>query len=201
MRPTLVPLSTTLVGQLLALFLGSSLLVEVVFGIPGIGRVTYNALIAQDTNLLLGSTLAFTFIAVIGNLFGPRCSRCSIRGSASTTDNSRTQTWQHRNRNDSIRSTGTTSHGRGGSTCRSTASACSPLRFRSCWSRCLTGRSSTNGRRRSSPSVWNGTLGPSITCSSSRCCCSRSTSSCRCSRTRGGRSTTGGSSGATGRRS
>jgi len=68
MRPTLVPLSTTLVGQLLALFLGSSLLVEVVFGIPGIGRVTYNALIAQDTNLLLGSTLAFTFIAVIGNL-------------------------------------------------------------------------------------------------------------------------------------
>lgn len=61
-------LSTTLVGQLLALFLGSSLLVEVVFGIPGIGRVTYNALIAQDTNLLLGSTLAFTFIAVIGNL-------------------------------------------------------------------------------------------------------------------------------------
>lgn len=69
MRPTLVPLSTTLVGQLLALFLGSSLLVEVVFGIPGLGRVTYNALIAQDTNLVLGSTLTFTFVAVIGNLF------------------------------------------------------------------------------------------------------------------------------------
>jgi peptide/nickel transport system permease protein len=68
MRPTLVPLSTTLVGQLLALFLGSSLLVEVVFGIPGIGRVTYDALIAQDTNLVLGSTLAFTFVAVVGNL-------------------------------------------------------------------------------------------------------------------------------------
>ena len=68
MRPTLVPLSTTLVGQLLALFLGSSLLVEVVFSIPGLGRVTYNALIAQDTNLVLGSTLAFTFVAVVGNL-------------------------------------------------------------------------------------------------------------------------------------
>ncbi|MFC6753082.1 ABC transporter permease [Halorubrum tibetense] len=68
MRPTLVPLSTTLVGQLLALFLGSSLLVEVVFGIPGLGRLTFNALIAQDTNLVLGSTLAFTFIAVVGNL-------------------------------------------------------------------------------------------------------------------------------------
>jgi len=68
MRPTMVPLSTTLVGQLLALFLGSSLLVEVVFSIPGLGRVTYNALLAQDTNLVLGSTLVFTFVAVLGNL-------------------------------------------------------------------------------------------------------------------------------------
>ncbi|MBP1921998.1 peptide/nickel transport system permease protein [Halorubrum alkaliphilum] len=68
MRPTLVPLSTTLVGQLLALFLGSSLLVEVVFGIPGLGRLTFDALVAQDTNLVLGATLVFTFIAVVGNL-------------------------------------------------------------------------------------------------------------------------------------
>ncbi len=68
MRPTLVPLSTTLVGQLLVIFLGSSLLVEVVFGIPGLGRLTFNALLAQDTSLVLGSTLLFTFIAVVGNL-------------------------------------------------------------------------------------------------------------------------------------
>ena len=68
MRPTLVPLSTTLVGQLLALFLGASLLVEVVFGIPGLGRLTYQAVVAQDTNLVLGSTMIFTFIAVVGNL-------------------------------------------------------------------------------------------------------------------------------------
>jgi len=68
MRPTLVPLSTTLVGQLLAIFIGSSLLVEVVFGIPGLGRLTYQAVVAQDTNLVLGSTMIFTFIAVVGNL-------------------------------------------------------------------------------------------------------------------------------------
>jgi peptide/nickel transport system permease protein len=67
-RPTLVPLSTTLVSQLLAIFLGSSLLIEVIFGIPGIGRTTFRAIIAQDTNLVLGSTLIFTFIAVVGNL-------------------------------------------------------------------------------------------------------------------------------------
>ncbi|WP_144799529.1 ABC transporter permease [Halorubrum depositum] len=68
MRPTMVPVSTTLVGQLLALFIGSSLLVEVVFGIPGLGRLTFEALLSQDTNLVLGSTLVFTFVAVVGNL-------------------------------------------------------------------------------------------------------------------------------------
>jgi len=68
LRPTMVPLSTTMVAQLLALFIGSSLLVEIVFSIPGLGRLTYRAITAQDTNLVLGSTLFFTFIATIGNL-------------------------------------------------------------------------------------------------------------------------------------
>ena len=68
MRPTMVPLSTTLVSQLLVIFLGSSLLIEIVFGIPGLGRVTFDALINQAPNLVLGATLLFTFIAVIGNL-------------------------------------------------------------------------------------------------------------------------------------
>lgn len=67
-RPTMVPLSTTIVGQLLALFLGSSVLVEVVFSIPGLGRLIVSGIIAQDTNLILGGTLLFTFIAVVGNL-------------------------------------------------------------------------------------------------------------------------------------
>lgn len=68
LRPTMVPLSTTMVGQLLLLFAGSSLLVEVVFSIPGLGRTLFRAAIAQDTNLVLGSTLVFVAIAVIGNL-------------------------------------------------------------------------------------------------------------------------------------
>jgi peptide/nickel transport system permease protein len=68
LRPTMVPLSTTMVGQLLLLFAGSSLLVEVVFGIPGLGRLLFEATVAQDTNLVLGSTLVFVFVGVIGNL-------------------------------------------------------------------------------------------------------------------------------------
>lgn len=68
LRPTMVPLSTSMVSAMFYIFLGSSLLIEVIFSIPGLGRVLYKAAIAQDTNLVLGTTLVFTFIGVIGNL-------------------------------------------------------------------------------------------------------------------------------------
>jgi peptide/nickel transport system permease protein len=68
LRPAAVPLMTILIGDILGIFLAASYLVEVVFGIPGLGQLSYNAIIAQDTALVLGTTLIFTFIAVIGNL-------------------------------------------------------------------------------------------------------------------------------------
>jgi peptide/nickel transport system permease protein len=68
LRPAAVPLMTILVGDILGIFLAASYLVEVVFGIPGLGQLSYNAIIAQDTSLVLGTTLIFTFISVIGNL-------------------------------------------------------------------------------------------------------------------------------------
>ncbi|MFB6108734.1 MAG: ABC transporter permease [Haloplanus sp.] len=68
LRPAAVPLMTILIGDILGIFLASSYLVEVVFGIPGLGQLSYNAIISQDTALVLGTTLIFTFVAVIGNL-------------------------------------------------------------------------------------------------------------------------------------
>lgn len=68
LRPAAVPLMTILVADLLGLFLAASYLVEVVFGIPGLGQLTYRAIIAQDTALVLGTTLIGVFVAVIGNL-------------------------------------------------------------------------------------------------------------------------------------
>ena len=68
LRPTLVPLSTLLVGDLLGLILSASYLVEVVFGIPGLGRLSLDAILNQDTALVLGTTLIPVFIAIIGNL-------------------------------------------------------------------------------------------------------------------------------------
>lgn len=68
LRPASVPMSTTFVAQMLALFIGASYLVEVVFGIPGLGLLTLKALEGQDTALVLGTSFIGIFIAVIGNL-------------------------------------------------------------------------------------------------------------------------------------
>jgi peptide/nickel transport system permease protein len=68
LRPASVPMSTTYVGTLLALFTGNSVLVEVVFSIPGLGRLLLQAALSQDTPLVLGTSFVFIFIAVVGNL-------------------------------------------------------------------------------------------------------------------------------------
>ena len=68
LRPASVPMSTTYVGSLLALFTGSSVLVEEVFSIPGLGRLLLQAAVSQDTPLVLGTTFIFVAIAVLGNL-------------------------------------------------------------------------------------------------------------------------------------
>jgi peptide/nickel transport system permease protein len=68
LRPAAVPLVTILVGDILTIFLAASYLVEVVFGIPGLGQLSFEAIVAQDTALVLGTTLIFTFVAILGNL-------------------------------------------------------------------------------------------------------------------------------------
>jgi peptide/nickel transport system permease protein len=68
LRPASVPMSTTYVGTLLALFTGSSVLVETVFSIPGLGRLLLQGLTSQDTPLVLGTSFVFIFLTIIGNL-------------------------------------------------------------------------------------------------------------------------------------
>ncbi|MBX0297395.1 ABC transporter permease [Haloarcula nitratireducens] len=68
LRPAAVPLSTILVADLLGLFIASSYLVEVVFGIPGLGQLSFKAIQNQDTPLVLATTLIGVFIAIVGNL-------------------------------------------------------------------------------------------------------------------------------------
>lgn len=67
-RPASIPLMTILVGRILGLVLFGSYLIEVVFGIPGIGLASFEAIIRQDTDLLAITVLLPTFIAIMGNL-------------------------------------------------------------------------------------------------------------------------------------
>ncbi len=67
-RPAAVPLATILVGRFLGIFLAGSYLIEVVFGIPGLGLASYEAIIAQDQDLVLVTLLIPTFFVLISNL-------------------------------------------------------------------------------------------------------------------------------------
>lgn len=58
----------TLAGLQLPLLVSGSLVVEVVFGWPGMGRVTYQAVMAQDLPVAMASVLVATILVVLGSL-------------------------------------------------------------------------------------------------------------------------------------
>ena len=64
LRPALLPVAT-LFGLSMGFILGGSVVVETVFSYPGLGRLTYDAVLARDFPMLQGVFLVFT-IAVIG---------------------------------------------------------------------------------------------------------------------------------------
>jgi len=68
LRVALVPLSTILIVDVLAVLFAGSFVVEVVFGIPGLGLLALDAISRNDTPLVLATTLIPVFIAIVGNL-------------------------------------------------------------------------------------------------------------------------------------
>ena len=68
LRPASIPLATLLVGDLLGIIFVGAYLVEVVYGIPGLGTLSYRAIVNQDTALVFGTIFVPTFIAIVGNL-------------------------------------------------------------------------------------------------------------------------------------
>lgn len=67
-RPAAVPLATIFVGRILGVFLAGSYLIEVVFGIPGLGLAAFEAIVSQDQDLVLVTLLIPTFFVLVGNL-------------------------------------------------------------------------------------------------------------------------------------
>jgi peptide/nickel transport system permease protein len=67
LRNALVPVLTLLGLQLPALFSGV-VFVETIFGWPGMGRVTVQAVLARDYPVVMASTAVFAVLAIAGNL-------------------------------------------------------------------------------------------------------------------------------------
>ena len=58
----------TLAGLQLPVLVSGAVVVEVVFGWPGMGRVTYDAVMAQDVPVVLAAVLLATILVIAGNL-------------------------------------------------------------------------------------------------------------------------------------
>ncbi|HEV2557467.1 MAG TPA: ABC transporter permease [Microvirga sp.] len=66
-RPALLPV-VVLLGQQVGTLFGGSVVTETVFGIPGLGRLTYEAVAGRDTLLLVGVVMAGTVVVILANL-------------------------------------------------------------------------------------------------------------------------------------
>ncbi len=67
LRNALLPL-VTLVGSILPALLGGSVVVETLFGIPGLGHYAYEAMLARDLNAILGVTTVSAAITLVSIL-------------------------------------------------------------------------------------------------------------------------------------
>jgi peptide/nickel transport system permease protein len=63
----LIPI-TTVVGLYLGILIGNSVLTEIVFNRPGLGKLILNALTQRDYTLLQGLIVIYTLLVVLVNL-------------------------------------------------------------------------------------------------------------------------------------
>lgn len=68
LRNAAVPLVSAFCIEALGLLLISVYVVEIVFGIPGVGTVAYDALLSRDAGVVLAVTLLVAVVGVLGNL-------------------------------------------------------------------------------------------------------------------------------------
>ena len=66
-RNALIPIVSLVIGWLLGIFSGS-IMIENIFGLNGIGKVYFDALTANDNEIVLAMQMFYILIALIGNL-------------------------------------------------------------------------------------------------------------------------------------
>ncbi len=67
LRNAMLPI-VTLLGLYLPFLLSGAVLIETIFGWPGMGQLIFNAIRQQDFPIVLGNTVLFTFAVIGGNL-------------------------------------------------------------------------------------------------------------------------------------
>ena len=68
MKPMLAPVVTTL-GLIMITLINGAILVETVFGIPGLGNLTVRSILEIDYPIILAITLIGAFLVMASNLF------------------------------------------------------------------------------------------------------------------------------------
>ena len=66
-RNALIPIVTLVIGWFLGIFSGS-MMIENIFSLNGIGKFYYNALVANDNEVVLGLQMFYLIIGLVGNL-------------------------------------------------------------------------------------------------------------------------------------
>ncbi len=67
-RNALLPLVTIMMFDLGSIVFSGAYFTEIVFGIPGLGQISFNAVLAKDTPVVMAITLISTFIVLLVNL-------------------------------------------------------------------------------------------------------------------------------------
>lgn len=69
LRNAAIPLLSLFFADLLIILALNIYVIEVVFGIPGLGQLSYGAIQDRDLPLILGTTMVLVFFGIVGNLF------------------------------------------------------------------------------------------------------------------------------------
>ncbi len=72
-RNAIIPLITGFPGAFIAAFFSSSLLIETIFSLDGLGLLSYNSVMNRDYPVVLGTLYLFTLLGLLGKLVTDIC--------------------------------------------------------------------------------------------------------------------------------
>lgn len=70
LRNALIPIATGFPAAFVSAYVSGSLLIETLFSLDGVGRLSYDAIIGRDYPVVLGSLFVFTTVSLLAKLAG-----------------------------------------------------------------------------------------------------------------------------------